>query len=165
MNIFVVDDNPERAARMMCDKHIVKMILESKDLLRLSMYANCEIAVPSTDPMRRYKNHPCTKWAQTSYSNWEWLRKHAVELCNEYTFRYGKIHYYDFLIRSFLTAPHLWKEQDLTPYPQCMPQIYKTTDAVAAYRNYYLGAKQHILSYTKREIPDWVRAAGLGVQK
>ena len=33
MNIFYVDKNPETAAKMMCDKHIIKMILESAQML------------------------------------------------------------------------------------------------------------------------------------
>ena len=33
MNVFYVDKHPVRAAEQMCDKHIVKMILESAQLL------------------------------------------------------------------------------------------------------------------------------------
>ena len=33
MNIFYVDRDPVKAAQMMCDKHIVKMILESAQML------------------------------------------------------------------------------------------------------------------------------------
>ena len=33
MNIFVLDENPVIAAKMACDKHIVKMILESAQML------------------------------------------------------------------------------------------------------------------------------------
>ena len=33
MNIFYVDKDPKTAAKMMCDKHIIKMILESAQML------------------------------------------------------------------------------------------------------------------------------------
>ena len=33
MNIFVLDRNPVIAAQMQCDKHIVKMIVESGQML------------------------------------------------------------------------------------------------------------------------------------
>ena len=33
MNIFVVEENPVDAARALCDKHVVKMVLESVQLL------------------------------------------------------------------------------------------------------------------------------------
>ena len=33
MNIFYVDQDPVVAAQMMCDKHIIKMILESAQML------------------------------------------------------------------------------------------------------------------------------------
>jgi len=33
MNIFVLDKDPYVAAQMMCDKHVVKMILEGSQML------------------------------------------------------------------------------------------------------------------------------------
>ena len=33
MNIFVLDEDPQVAAQMMCDKHVVKMIVESAQML------------------------------------------------------------------------------------------------------------------------------------
>ena len=33
MNIFVLDINPKTAAQMQCDKHVVKMIVESAQML------------------------------------------------------------------------------------------------------------------------------------
>jgi hypothetical protein len=39
--------------------------------------------------------------------------------------------------------------------PMCMPDEYKTTDVVQAYRNYYKGAKAKIASWKNREVPYW----------
>ena len=33
MNIFVLDRNPKTAAQLQCDKHVVKMIVESAQML------------------------------------------------------------------------------------------------------------------------------------
>ena len=86
MNIFVVNDDPKVAAQNLCDKHVVKMILESAQML-CSAFKNGEAPYK-----RSYYNHPCTKWARESQVNYEWLLTHAYELCEEYLLRYGKIH-------------------------------------------------------------------------
>ena len=90
MNIFFVDNNPETAARMLCDKHIVKMPLESAQMLSSvwHRYGHGD----KVQYKESFKNHPMTIWAGDSYENYIWLRKHALELCFEYTRRYGKVH-------------------------------------------------------------------------
>ena len=86
MNIFAVDADPKIAAQQLCDKHVVKMILESAQML-------CAVFPNGDAPYRRaFYNHPCTKWARESAENYEWLLDHAYAMCQEYTRRYGKVH-------------------------------------------------------------------------
>ncbi|HAW80963.1 MAG TPA: hypothetical protein DCX27_15355, partial [Balneola sp.] len=86
MNIFVLDKNPNEAARQACDKHVVKMILESAQML-------CSVHPEGTAPYKRsFYNHPCTKWVRETDKNYDWLVDHALALCSEYTKRYGKTH-------------------------------------------------------------------------
>ena len=68
MNIFVLSNHPTTAARMQHDKHVVKMVLESTQML-------CSAFEPEHKPpyKRAYFNHPCTIWTRTSKENYEWL--------------------------------------------------------------------------------------------
>ena len=64
MNIFVVNKDPVIAAQELCDKHIVKMILESAQML-------CASFEQGTAPYKRtHYNHPCTKWIRKSQADW-----------------------------------------------------------------------------------------------
>ena len=144
MNIFVVDENPRLAAQQLCDKHVVKMILESAQML-------CSPFGEGEAPYKRtHYNHPCTKWIRESVQNYEWLLTHAYELCEEYFLRYGKIH------KSLDTIDwcdnHCQKlnlpNEILTPFVQAMPDEYKNDDAVQAYRDYYNGEKAYFAKWT-----------------
>ena len=84
MNIFVLDYNPKRAAQMQCDKHVVKMPLETAQIL-------CSAFEPGTAPYKRtHYNHPCSVWGRESKVNYKWLIEHGLALSDEYTYRYGK---------------------------------------------------------------------------
>ncbi|MEK6880308.1 MAG: pyrimidine dimer DNA glycosylase/endonuclease V, partial [Nanoarchaeota archaeon] len=85
MNIFVLDKDPKIAAQYLCDKHIVKMILESAQLL-CSQF-ECDAPYKKT-----HYNHPCSIWTRTSKENYLWLIEHSLEMGLEYTKRYNKTH-------------------------------------------------------------------------
>ena len=86
MNIFVLDSNIQKCAQYHCDKHVVKMILESAQLLSTVLRLNdVDYGYKAT-----HANHPCTSWAGESLSNWKWLRNFAFELNQEYRFRFGR---------------------------------------------------------------------------
>jgi hypothetical protein len=154
MNIFVLDQDPVLAAQMMCDKHVVKMVLEYAQIL-------CAHFNSGEAPYKRsYYNHPCTKWARKNISNYEWLVKHAVSLCNEYTYRYNRIHKSEEVI--FWCAENVNRltpfipNGDLSKFAQAMPVELKNENVVKAYRSYYRRDKNHILVYTKRRPPKWI---------
>ena len=90
MNIFVLDECPVISAQMQCDKHVVKMPLETAQML-CSVFHRHGLGdkVPYKEA---HRNHPCTLWAGDSADNFIWLWKHGMELCFEYTRRYNKIH-------------------------------------------------------------------------
>ena len=98
MNIFVVNTDPEKAARELCDKHVPKMTLESVQMLvsALRRHGATDNDVPLTSkgtPHKGgYSNHPSTVWAGESLDNFNWLLDHAVALADEYTYRFGKEH-------------------------------------------------------------------------
>jgi len=153
MNIFVLDTNPELCAKYHSDKHVVKMLLETAQLLCSTYYFT------NQSELSQYKlthaKHPCSIWTRESLANWKWLRQLAIELYKEYKYRYGnKIHKSGELILQ-LQEPNLI-DVGLTKFQQCMDLQYKNMNVVQAYRDYYKGAKQHLLQYTRREIPNWI---------
>ena len=74
MNIFVLDKNPTKAANMLCDKHVVKMIVETAQMLCTTAHVNGHLSVPYK---ATHKNHPCTLWSNESSANWDWLVEHG----------------------------------------------------------------------------------------
>jgi hypothetical protein len=97
MNIFVTSSDPVKCAKYLDNKRLVKMVLESAQLLSTAMTVS-GIAGP-------YKvthiNHPCSVWARESKDNYNWLLAHFVALCNEYTNRYSRIHKCESLLGQF----------------------------------------------------------------
>jgi hypothetical protein len=156
MNIFILDNDIETCAKYHCDKHVVKMIVEYTQLLSTT----CRLNGIDYGYKACYVNHPCRKWVGECFANFAYLYSLAIALCNEYTFRYGKIHKTEEVIKNI----PLKQIQDILPYisvlppPQCMPDDCKIkNDAVSAYRKYYLTNKKDLLSYTKRKIPHWIK--------
>jgi len=155
MNIFVLNEDPYLAAQDMCDKHVVKMVLETGQMLSTvqRLHGNDD------DRLYRMTNvfHPCTVWTGASRMNYKWVVDHFTALALEYRYRYEKSH------KTWHQLHHIVKDcpNDITlfnqtPFALAMPDEYKTDDAVQSYRNYYLGEKHDILAYTKRDMPDWV---------
>ena len=151
MNIFAVDSDPKIAAQQLCDKHVVKMILESAQML-------CAVFPNGEAPYKRaFYNHPCTKWARESVENYEWLLNHAYAMWQEYTRRYGKVHKSLNAIGWCGSNYHKLNipSKGLTPFAQAMPEEYKNDCSVTAYRSYYNGEKAYFAKWTKRETPNW----------
>ncbi|MFW6233521.1 MAG: pyrimidine dimer DNA glycosylase/endonuclease V [Nanoarchaeota archaeon] len=143
MNIFVLHKNPKKAARMLCDQHVVKMILESGQMLCTAHWETGSKALYKAT----HKNHPCTIWTRESIGNYKWLVKHSFEMCKEYTRRYGRIHKTQEIIKwNKKNTPNLKKKRK-TPFVQAMPDKYKDKDAIKAYRNFYLGEKMRFAKW------------------
>ena len=132
MNIFVLDDNPWTAAQMVCNRHAVKMPLESA----LKKF----VAYKPT-----HRNHPCTVWTAANRSNFLWLCNHGIALCWEYNKRYGREHKCLKVIEDCAKLEGLIPEGTLTPHPICMKDEYKIgDDVVKSYRNYYKVGKTYM---------------------
>jgi len=150
MNIFVLHHNPDIAAKMHCDKHVVKMILESVQMLSTI----CGEGYKPTN-----QNHPCTKWARESKQNFRWLSILVVALHKEWKYRFDHTRNhksYDlFLTLQLIDISESLPGIGLTPFAQAMPEYLQSDDAVESYRNYYKTEKAHLLKFTKRE--DWTK--------
>lgn len=151
MNIFVLDKNPAIAARYHCDKHVVKMILESAQMLS-TCHSLCD-----GDPWYKpaHKNHPCTVWARKTKGNYKWLASLFRELCKVYTEVYGRQHKCS-AIGGIDVPPAGLPDGPLTDFALAMPDEYKCDDPVASYRAYYAQEKRKLLDYKNREFPTWI---------
>jgi hypothetical protein len=158
MNIFVLDYNPELAAQYHCDKHVVKMILESAQIV--CSVAN-ELGIETPYKTTHY-NHPCTVWARESRSNMIWLKYLAGYLNDEWQYRYGHMRNhksYDAILsidleKLFDSLPAI----GLTEFARAMPDYISEqhTDTVEAYRHYYKVEKANLLTYTRAKRPEWL---------
>ena len=137
MNIFYLDKDPVVAARVQYNKHVVKMILESAQMLCTAhhVYGN-----PDDVPYRQaHLNHPSTIWARQSRPNYYWLYEHMIALGQEYTKRYDKVHMsIDKCKDALRFCPDGITSVVFTEPPQCMPDEYKVPGcSITAYWNYY----------------------------
>ena len=149
MNIFKLDESPVVSAKYACDKHVVKMILESAQML-------CSVQPEGTAPYKRsFYNHPCTKWVRESARNYEWLLLHAYALCDEYTRRYGKVHKTEAVIEWCDNNRPELPNIEMTEQPTCMPDYCKTESVVDSYRKYYINEKAKFAKWKDGNIPSW----------
>lgn len=158
MNIFLLHLNPVICAMMHLDKHVVKMILETCQLLCSAHWVTNSTYIPCYK--LTHKNHPSAIWTRESKGNYEWLCSLGLELCKEYTYRYGKVHKCEpYLIDLSKNIPDL-PDLGFTTFRLAMPNTYKDSDPVEAYRQYYFFDKIHIHSWkgkiNSREQPQWI---------
>tara|TARA_R110002153_G_scaffold106406_1_gene245683 strand:- start:377 stop:931 length:555 start_codon:yes stop_codon:yes gene_type:complete len=182
MNIFILDNDPIKAAQLQCDKHIPKMVVESAQMLstvhrmidgameRRPSKSGSMLQYFKLDDYREdilYKavhmNHPCTVWSRENCSNYDWHYKHFIALCNEYTYRYGKIHASETKLATVLrNAPKkIEHTTGKSPFrlamgsnPECMFE-----DAVKSYRAFYQTKQARFaMKWTKRKQPEWFNA-------
>lgn len=174
MNIFVLDESPILSAKMYCDKHVPKMVVELLQQLGSAVIRHG--ATPDMMPLTKkgtplkggYHNHPCTRWVGDSRANFIWASYHGAMLCDEYTKRFGKVHFCEAGLEKLYTMHHLIPEGDLTPFALAMPDDYRPENvdsedviyhatgdtAVQAYRRYY-HSKQFAQWNKGRSAPDW----------
>lgn len=176
MNIFAIEKDPRDCARSMVDKHVVKMILETCQLLSTAhRLIDGEMYIGKTATgrnVRRWRlpdaregvlysathiNHPSAVWCRASNNNYTWLHCHLMALLDEYTYRYGKTHKCTDLAKALASPPHGIPVGYLTPVTPAMPDEYKVPgDSLASYRNYYRIAKERMHKWTNRQPPEWL---------
>jgi len=155
MNIFVLDKDPIKAAEYHNDKHVVKMILESAQLL-----CNAHHYHFPQNSKNLYRpthfNHPCSVWVRQSSKNYQWLFNLWIALLKEYNLRYGKRHKCEEKIIHLSANPCPIGE--ITSFAQAMPDQYRDDDVVKAYRNYYRNEKFNFSRYYQgtKSMPDWM---------
>jgi len=180
MNIFILDESPVLAAQYQCDKHVVKMIVESAQMLSTAhrILDGVEYVGKSKSGRKatRYLlsddrehhlylashlNHPSAKWTRHSACHYRWLFKLWIELMREYNYRYGKIHSAARLIPYLKELPKNIPENGFSAPWRAMPEEFKADRSepdytIKSYRAYYLGAKTSMFKWKNRPQPEWI---------
>lgn len=153
INLFILDTDLTRNAQFHVDKHVVKMPLEAAQIAATVLR---EMHGIDTRYKSTHKHHPCVKWAAQNGANLMWVVEYGLSLCAEYTHRYGKTHGCAIVLEDMWMMRGMAVPFETTPAAQAMPDEFKRPgDAVAAYRAYYIGAKQHIATWRGRPTPEW----------
>ena len=153
MNIFYLDKCPYKAAELQYNKHVVKMILESAQMLCTAHHHyNIFTDVPYK---KAHYNHPSTIWARENHYQYQWLYWHMMALGDEYKKRYNKEHLSITKCKECLSfSPYGISLGKFEQPPQCMPDEYKDKCSIQAYWNYYIGDKKQIANLKKEILYD-----------
>ena len=182
MNFFYLDEDPFKSIEYHCDKHIVKMPTEYKQMLSTAhRVLDGELFYDKTargHKIKRWKladrkmnkglylaghvNHPTNIWVRMCRENYALMFTYYKLICDEYTNRYGKEHGAKenwWLLRE---PPKNMPSSVMghTPVPQAMkefPECLVEGDTVQAYRNLYKVAKRRFATWKNRPIPEWFK--------
>ena len=159
MNIFHLHTDPKICARYHCDKHVVKMILETSQMLSTAYRRVCG----DDDNLYKtaYPKHPMTIWVGDSLENFKYALSLGEWLAIQYTYRYKKVHKSQRIIdyirfHKLKNVVKNFTKVEFTPPPQCMPDEYKHEDYITAYKQYYVGEKKRFAKYTAVDTPDFM---------
>ena len=175
MNIFYFYDCPKKSAQAQPDKMLVKMPLETAQML---CTAHRELDGDDyADKVGLYKraywNHPCTIWARECLGNYKWLYDHFIALGKEYTYRYGNEHAsitklskplkkhpknitdWNLTVGDVPLDHPVVRNWNMTTVAQAMPEEYKDEDPIVAYRNYCINEKHYAKWERGRSKPTW----------
>lgn len=168
MNLFILSLNFVECARYMFDKHISKIILEAAQMLCMAYRIHAAIADADAPGgiyrmSKSHRSHPVTLWMCASYENVVWTLDLVDAMHEEWKYRYD--HPVDKEHKSYVVCKWIREHMadmttlpkiGLTPFAQAMPDEYRDTDAITAYRNYYQSPeKARIATWKKREQPEW----------
>ena len=181
MNIFILDQDPKKAAEYHCDKHVCKMILEAGQMLctahwirwlehlgksrsdfrlmrDVKAYLREKVPEASQPPWNiTHVNHPCSVWTRETPENYSWHHNLMGALLDEYTVRYSRTHK-STSVWQWLddNRPLTFPKQGLTPFTICMKDVYKVNqDPVDCYREYYLKDKVRFAKWKTSPPPWW----------
>jgi hypothetical protein len=163
MNLFILDRQPDVAARYCNDFHVRKIILEAVEMMGYAYDNGRFNPLPLLHLKGKHPNHPMSKWVRYSRQNFDWTLQHAYALLDEFTYRQAEHKQHAYLPKIDWIAANLplanLPNHGMTDWPRCFgewkDQIELTDDPVYDYRHYYMVAKRHIALWTRRPQPDW----------
>lgn len=184
MNIFILDETPQKAAEYHCNKHVVKMILEAGQMLctahwvswlehlgksredfrlmrDVKQYLKVNVPEQKQPPWGiTHVNHPCSIWTRRSVENYLWHLELMACLLNEYRQRYKRVHKAQEVFKWLtFNIPLTFPDCGRTPFPICMKDEYKiSNNVVECYRNYYIKDKVRFAKWEPHaKTPNWYK--------
>ena len=193
MNIFVISFNPKEAAEQHCDKHVIKMILETTQLLYhcwaffdedyWRSFIEMELSLNTTlinmqesgqkvnfntyKSGKGHMNHPCSKWVRESVENYKWLCALGLHLCEEKMHRWPKNKQHSCLGHLEVLSKNIPRELPIIPltrFALAMPEAYKQESVIHSYHMYYNMEKNKMFEWTNRESPDWIKYENFSIK-
>lgn len=184
MNIFILSEDPRECAQMHCDKHVVKMIVESAQMLStvhrmldgaltkklsksgkrmIQHWMHPDLDLENSLYKAVHMNHPCTVWSRMCSANYQWHFELFYWLCKEYTYRYGKVHKTEQLLHDVLInyPKNIPPSSEKTPFKLAMgaaPECADINNPVESYRKFYKTKQARFkMDWTKRNMPEWFK--------
>ena len=154
MNIFTTSECPVQSAKDHCNVHF-KMCVELAQLLSTAHY---EIDGEIVGYKPTHKNHPSAIWTRQCSGNYQWAYEHFKALCEEYTFRTGKVHKSSELLCLLAKQPSKIEIGERTAFAMAMPDEHKKLgifDQTKAYQSYLNSKFQEWQSRPKPISVDW----------
>jgi Pyrimidine dimer DNA glycosylase len=152
MNIFITSPDPTDSAFALDDKRVIKMILESAQIMSTAIGLSGGKAPYKVT----HKNHPVVVWSRQNKANYWWLFNHYKALCQVYYDRFGKRHKTLEHILTWNDGVFLLPEGELIPFVNCTP--HKDKDIFDAYKltlnEKWASDKRHP-RWTNSIAPDW----------
>lgn len=159
MQLFILDKNPEKAVKMLADCHIIKLCLETAQILS-SVIKNHNKQNNQLLPKPYNPNHPVIKAINNQFKI-NYVLKYNKALHNEFIYRFNKKHAYFSLINIYNKI--LFNDTDIKD-DFSFAQDFKNFstdehDIVNAFKAYYKFKKSIIKrwKYTKTEEPNWLK--------
>ena len=159
MNIFVIGGNEKtgeidwvKSAQHLDNRRVVKMILESCQLLSTALHLN-----GMSGPYKpTHKKHPSTIWTTESSANFKNLIVHTQALIDEYHSRFNnKKHKCEDALKVIIDNfdENKFPCQVDTPIRLAMPNEFKSDNPVKSYRDYY--STKELMTYPSNKVPNW----------
>ena len=166
MQLFFLSLCPREAAQMQCDKHVVKMCVETCQIISTVWW---KVSRSKHDLYRKLgwlvkqwtvPSHPSIRWVEQSHANYKWAMDHWGALLSEYTLRYGKVHAYQSMYNNMATMaadPSLCRDEfvPMTKDFQAVPEEFKSDDPVTTYRKVYMEKKASFAVWKHGPTPQW----------
>jgi len=159
VNLFASDSDPTVSAISLADRHVVKMAVETAQVMWTALHLSAPDGVPEGGYRPTHRGHPCVRWAAASRENFDWAAAHGLALCDEYQHRYGKVHGSRAALERAASLRDLVPDGSATPFALAMDDDLKDVgDPHGSYRRCLLrkyAAWGSMARWTRRTPPTW----------
>lgn len=161
MQLFVLDRCPVHSAMYLADVHVIKMCLETAQILSSVMTIK-GLPLFEGAPKAYNTRHPVIRAIDTQ-DKIDWVLRHNLALQVEFIYRFHKQHKYYKLALDYIKKLSSLNLMFNIQLPEGLARDFKDfttdkTDIVEAHRDYYKFKKSIIKrwKYTNREEPEWL---------